>query len=120
MFTKENKKLMRDYLDKLPLEKERKGSTTYWFLPETDSDEWVAFIDGDTCRVVTEVRVEEHPSFGPQINTYHASSFKVFSDFKNTIDYAMVLAEDAQRKYHFMRKEWKAEHIRDCAKDYEV
>ena len=79
MLTKENKKLMRDYLNSLPLDKERRGGTTYWFLPETDSEEWIAFVDDITCRVVTEVKVEEHPRFGPQINTYHASSFKVFS-----------------------------------------
>ena len=119
MLTKKTKKMMQDYLNSLPLEKERKGSTTFWFLPETDSEEWIAFID-NICRVVTEVKVEEHPRFGPQINTYQATTFKVFNDFKNTVDYVMVLAEEAQRKYHFMRNEWKAEHIRDCAKAYEV
>jgi hypothetical protein len=119
MLTNRTKKMMRDYLDTLPLVKETKGGTTYWFLPETDSDEWVAHID-ITCRVITEVRVEEHPSFGPQIATYHSSVFQDFKSFKNAIDYAMVLAEDAQRKYHFMHNEWKAEHMRDCAKNFEV
>ena len=120
MLTNKTKKMMRDYLNSLPLEKERRGGTTYWFLPETDSEEWIAFIDVSICRVVTEVRVEEHPRFGPEITTYHSSTFQDFKPFKNAIDYAMVLAEEAQRKYHFMHNEWKAEHIRDCAKAYEV
>lgn len=120
MLTKKSKKLMRDYLDSLPLTKERRGTTTYWFLPETDSDEWVAFIDEIVCRVVSEVKVEEHPRFGPQITTYHSSTFELFNLFKNAIDYAMVQAEKAQREYQYMRKEWKAEHIRDCAKAYEA
>jgi len=120
MLTKETKKLMRDYLDKFPLEIKREGSTTFWFLPETDSSDWIARIDDLACRVVTEVRVEEHPRFGPEIATYHSLPFRIFNNFKNTVDYAMVLAEEAQRKYHFMRNEWKAEHIRDSAKAYEV
>lgn len=120
MLTKKTKKLMQDYLDKLPLEKERRGGTTYWFLPETDSEEWIAFVDNITCRVVSEVKVNEHPRFGPEIATYHSSTFELFNSFKDAIDSAMEQAEKAQREYQFMRKEWKAEHIRDCAKDYEV
>lgn len=120
MLTKKNKKLMQDYLDSLPLEKEREGRTTFWFLHESDKGDWIARIDDLACRVVTEVRVEEHPRFGPTIATYHSLPFQVFNNFKNTVDYAMVKAEEAQRMYHFMRNNWKAEHIHDCAKAYEV
>lgn len=120
MLTKENKNLMRKYLDSLPLVKERRGNTTYWFLPESDADEWIAFIDNIVCRVVSEVKVNEHPRFGPEIATYHSSTFELFNLFKDAVDSAMEQAEKAQREYHYMRKERKIEHVRDCAKAYEV
>lgn len=120
IMTKTTKKQMREYLDSLPLKKERRGAITYWFLPETDADEWISFIDEMVCRVVTEVRAEEHPSFGPEIATYHAEPLIDFESFKDAVDHAMQQAEEAQRKYYFMRKEWKAEHVRECAKEYEV
>ena len=119
MLTKKTKKLMREYLDSLPLMKERRDGTTFWFLPETDTDDWIAFV-GDICRVVTEVKAEEHPRFGPEIATYYSDTFKDFEPFKDAVDYAMKQAEQAQRNYQSMRKEWKAEHVRDCAKGYEV
>lgn len=120
MLTKKVKKLMRDYLDSLPLVKERRGTTTYWFLPETDVDDWISFIDEMVCRVVTEVKAQEHPTFGPEIATYYSDTFKDFEPFKAAVDNAMKQAEVEQRKYQYMRKEWKAEHIRDCAKAYEA
>ena len=120
MITKTNKKLMCEYLDMLPLVKETHGRTTYWFLPETDSSEWVVQLDEVACRVVSDVRVEDHPRFGPEITTYHSSPYQDFALFKNAVDYAMVKAEEAQRQYHFRHNEWKAEHMRDCAKGYEV
>lgn len=120
MLTKKTKKLMRDYLDTLPLTKERRCGTTYWFLPETDSEEWIAFIDEIVCRVVTEVKVVEHPRFGPEIATYHAEPLNDYETFKDAVNHAMEQAEKALHEYHFMRNEWKAEHIRDCAKAYEV
>ena len=120
IMTKKTKKLMREYLDALPLTKEHRGGTTYWFLPETDSDEWIAFIDEIVCRVITEAKVIVHPRFGPEIATYHAEPLQDFESFKDAVDHAMEQAEEAQRKYYCMRKEWKAEDIRDCAKEYEV
>ena len=120
MLTKETKKLMREYLDSLPLKKERRASTTYWFLPESDADDWIAFVDDIVCRVVSEVKAQEHPSFGPEIATYYSETFKDFESFKNAVDYAMKQAEQAQRNLQYMLKEWKSEHIRDCAKGYEV
>lgn len=90
MLTKKSKKLMRDYLDALPLTKERKGSTTYWFLPETDSEEWIAFIDEIVCRVVTEVKVVEHPRFGPEIATYHAEPLNDYETFKDAVNHDSV------------------------------
>lgn len=112
-----------EYLDKLPLRKFTSiNDVTFWLMPEADEAEWISCLPSskDSINIVAEIKVEEHPGFGPIILTRHAFAVHDFVTFKNMIDSAMKDCERAQRKFHSKLKKWKAAQIKDCAKNFEV
>lgn len=108
-----------EYIRQFPLKEEHSYESTYWFPPESTSNEWIACLTSSKTQMLSARRVEVMRA-GDEVQIVTAGSevFLGFSRFKENVDSAMKEYAVAQKDRIELLRRLKEDKIRLAALEY--